>query len=156
MSTLMTILSKRTFLKSTVALTLAFVSLSARTIMAAWPSEAFEAKEVDRVIDQISGGNKAKESNQILIKVPEIAENGAVVPVTVSTDLPDVTNISIVVNNNPNPLTSSYQFNDHASPFVSTRVKMAGTSDITAYVITANDTFFAKRNIKVTIGGCGG
>lgn len=148
--------SKRTTLKSYLALAFALFSAKANIAIAAWPTQAFEAKALDQVINQITGGKKAQESNAIHIKAPDIAENGAVVPVTVSTDLTNVKKIFIIVEKNPTPLTSSFEFNDNAAPFVSTRVKMAATSDITAIVTTADNIYFTKRNIKVTIGGCGG
>lgn len=133
-----------------------FFAAKANVLFAAWPAKAFEAKAVEEVISQITGDRKGQQSDSIQIKVPDIAENGAVVPVTVSTDLTNVKNISIIVENNPNPLTSSFEFSNNATAFVSTRVKMAATSDITAIVTTTDHTYFNKRNIKVTIGGCGG
>lgn len=148
--------SKRTTLKSYLALALTFLSAKSNILLAAWPTKAFEAKEVEQAISQITGDQQAQLSNEIHIKVPDIAENGAVVPVTVSTDLTGVKRISIIVENNPNPLTSSFEFNNDVTPFVSTRVKMAGTSDITAIITTTDNTYYNKRNIKVTIGGCGG
>jgi len=148
--------SKRKAIKGYLAIALTFISAKANVLMAAWPSKSFEAKEVDLAIEQITTGTQAQESDAITIKVPEIAENGAVVPVTVSTDLPNVTKISILVENNPNPLTSVFEMNELTAPFVSTRVKMAATSNVTAIVTTKDNIYFAKRNIKVTIGGCGG
>lgn len=149
-------LSKRTALKSYLAIAFAFFTTKANTLMAAWPAKAFEAKTVDQAINYVNTGEQAQESDAIHIKVPDIAENGAVVPVTVSTDLNKVASISIIVENNPTPLTSSFKFNDQVAPFVSTRVKMAATSDVIAIVATEDHIYFAKRNIKVTIGGCGG
>ena len=96
-------------------------------------------------------------SDAIHIKAPEIAENGAVVPVTVDTSIENVNKISILVDNNPSPLTSSYDINPNLEAYVSTRVKMAKSSNIVAVVSTTdNQHFTASKKIKVTIGGCGG
>jgi sulfur-oxidizing protein SoxY len=88
--------------------------------------------------------------------VPEIAENGAVVPVTVSTTLADVESISIVVKNNPRPLVASFEIPAGTLPDVSSRIKMGETSDVTAVVKTADGLYSTSRQVKVTIGGCGG
>ena len=149
-------LNKRIFVKHLIALFAAIASISIGKVLANWPSELFLGKNNIKVIKGITGNSSMSESELISIKAPEIAENGAVVPVTVSTELSNVKNISLLVENNPSPLVSSIEINDQLSSYVSTRVKMAKTSNIIAIVSTNDGYFSATRNIKVTIGGCGG
>ena len=122
---------------------------------AAWPEAAFEAKQTDDVMGQL-GGKDAAASDAIIITAPDIAENGAVVPISVSTTLPEVTRVSILVAKNPLPLTSTYDLTPGAVPYVATRVKMLETSDVVALVEAGGKTYTATREVKVTIGGCGG
>jgi sulfur-oxidizing protein SoxY len=125
--------------------------------LASWPDKLFNAKSANDVVASLTQDKPIQASDKINIKAPEIAENGAVVPVTVETDLPGIKTISILVDNNPSPLTSVFNLSDHLLPFVSTRVKMAETSQVVALVENQQGDFFsAARSIKVTIGGCGG
>ena len=146
---------KRLLLKGGVAL--AALAALPRTLLAAmWPEEAFAATEADAAMSTLFGTNQATASDQITLKVPEIAENGAVVPVTISTTLADVESISIVVKNNPRPLVASFEIPAGTLPNVSSRIKMGETSDVTAVVKTADGLYSTSRQVKVTIGGCGG
>ena len=146
---------KRLLLKGGVAL--AALAALPRTLLAAmWPEEAFAATEADAAMSTLFGTNQATASDQITLKVPEIAENGAVVPVTISTTLADVESISIVVKNNPRPLVASFEIPAGTLPNVSSRIKMGETSDVTAVVKTADGLYSISRQVKVTIGGCGG
>ena len=149
-------LDKRKFIKNTITILFAAASANAFKVLAGWPRELFTSKNSQQIIKSLANDSSIAESDLIMIKAPDIAENGGVVPVTVSTELDKVKKISILVENNPNPLTSSFDINDQLNPYVSTRVKMAKTSNITAIVTTDNGYFRASRNIKVTIGGCGG
>ncbi len=126
-----------------------------RDVLAAWPKAAFEATKLEETLKAI-GATGAAENAAIQIKAPEIAENGAVVPIEVSTDMPNVKSISILAVNNPSPLAARFELSDASEPMVSTRIKMGKTSDIVAVVDTGNGIYTASREIKVTIGGCGG
>ena len=147
-------LTRRTFLSTlTVALASSY-SVLARA--AAWPSNQFNAKGLDDALSALTQKNSIASSDKIHLKVPAIAENGAVVPITVTTELPNVSAISILVEHNPTPLTSRFTFANNVEPFVSTRVKMAETSRIVAVVESDDKYYSVEREIKVTIGGCGG
>jgi sulfur-oxidizing protein SoxY len=146
---------KRLLLKGGVALA-ALAALPRTLLAAAWPEKAFAATEADAAMSTLFGTNQAAASDQITLKVPEIAENGAVVPVTISTTLADVESISIVVKNNPRPLVASFEIPAGTLPNVSSRIKMGETSDVTAVVKTADGLYSTSRQVKVTIGGCGG
>ena len=88
--------------------------------------------------------------------VPDIAENGAVVPVTVSTDMADVESISVVVDNNPTPLAASFEMSSRTPPSVSVRIKMGQSSNVQAVVKAGGKLYSTSKEVKVTIGGCGG
>ncbi len=149
--------NKRRFIRNSTIFTLLTYFISFENIFASWPEELFNSRKADELIKLISSNNKISSSDKIHIKAPEIAENGAVVPITVSSDIDNVTQISILVDNNPSPLTSSFDINPKLEAYVSTRVKMAKSSNIIAILTTKEDGYFsAMRSIKVTIGGCGG
>jgi sulfur-oxidizing protein SoxY len=95
-------------------------------------------------------------SDQISLSAPEIAENGAVVPIEISTTLADVESISIVVPNNPRPLAASFEVPAGTLAEVECRIKMGETSDVMAVVKTSSGLFSTSKEVKVTIGGCGG
>jgi sulfur-oxidizing protein SoxY len=95
-------------------------------------------------------------SDQIELKVPEIAENGAVVPVTIKTSLQNVESISIVVQKNPRPMAANFEIPPGTLPTVASRIKMGETSEVMAVVKTSNGIYSTAKEVKVTIGGCGG
>ena len=148
--------NKRAFIKNILSVFMATTLGCISKIFAAWPQDLFNEKNSDQAIKLLIDRGEIRESDLITIKAPDIAENGGVVPITVSTQLDNVKNISILIENNPSPLTSSFVINDQLTPYVSTRVKMAKTSNVIAIIATDNGNFRASRNIKVTIGGCGG
>jgi sulfur-oxidizing protein SoxY len=130
--------------------------LSPRLVLAQWNQPAFEAKDTADAIAALMGSGAAEQSDAIDIKAPDIAENGAVVPVTVETGLVGVKSIAIVAAGNATPLIASFDLGEAALPFVSTRIKMAKTADVIAFVQTADKVLRNAKNVKVTIGGCGG
>jgi sulfur-oxidizing protein SoxY len=146
---------RRLLLKGGVALT-ALAALPRTLLAAVWPEKAFAATEADAAMSTLFGTNEATPSDRITLKVPEIAENGAVVPVTISTTLENVESISIVVTNNPRPLAASFEIPAGTLPDVSSRIKMGETSDVVAVVNTDAGIYSTSKQVKVTIGGCGG
>jgi len=122
---------------------------------AQWPDGAFKQKsEADAV--KALYGKTAEPSDKVKLDAPEIAENGAVVPVSISTALPNVTSISIMVTDNPSPLVASYKIPAGTSAMVSSRIKMAKTSKVIALVESNGKIFSTNKEVKVTVGGCGG
>jgi sulfur-oxidizing protein SoxY len=117
---------------------------------------AFEATAPDAALKALFADKPISESAEVSLKVPDIAENGAVVPVTIATTLAGAKSISIVVEANPNPLSASFTLLEGANPEISTRIKMGESSDVVAAVETDAGIFTARKNVKVTIGGCGG
>jgi sulfur-oxidizing protein SoxY len=146
---------RRLLLKGGAAL--AVLAALPRTLLAAvWPEKAFAATEADSAMSALLGTTEATSSDRITLKVPEIAENGAVVPVTISTTLENVESISIVVEKNPRPLAASFEIPAGTLPDVSSRIKMGETSDVIAVIKTDAGIFSTSKQVKVTIGGCGG
>jgi sulfur-oxidizing protein SoxY len=156
-----TLINRRTFLQSTLAGSVLAVAASAgllhptRVLAAAWPAGAFEAKSINDALKGLYGTSTAADSKAIAIKAPIQAENGAVVPITVSTSLPNVEAIAILVAGNANPLVASVNLSGAAGYF-SARMKMGKTSDVKVVVKSGGKLHTASQQIKVTVGGCGG
>jgi sulfur-oxidizing protein SoxY len=153
--------TRRTFLKSSAAASAVGVAVSAglltpRAVFAAWPKAAFEATNLDTALNTAFGSTTLTDSTDIKLKAADIAENGAVVPITVTSKIAGTETISIVVPNNNNPLTASFTLSENSEGFVSTRIKMGKTSDVVVVVKAAGKLYTAKKEVKVTIGGCGG
>jgi sulfur-oxidizing protein SoxY len=130
--------------------------LAPRTVLAAWPEAAFAAKDVKSALKSLIGVEAGEPSGDITIKAPDIAENGAVVPVSVDSTLTGVKRIIIIAEGNQTPLIASFDLGEAALPSVSTRIKMGKTANVQALVETADKTYTASKEVKVTIGGCGG
>ena len=123
---------------------------------AGWNKAAFEAKSVDEVIKAL-GAAKPVESTEITLTAPDIAENGAVVPVAATTTIAGARRILFLVEKNPNTLVGWFDLSEAIEPSVSTRIKMGETSKVYAIALTAdNRMLFAQKEVKVTLGGCGG
>lgn len=138
---------------------LAFAALAAlprAVFAAAWPKKAFDSTAAGQAMIDLLGTDQTTVSDQITLQVPEIAENGAVVPVTISTTLENVESISIVVTKNPRPLAATFEMSPGTLADISSRIKMGETSDVMAVVKTDAGVFSTSKQVKVTIGGCGG
>lgn len=123
---------------------------------ATWPKDAFGQKTEADAIKTLFAGKTPEVSDKVNLDAPEIAENGAVVPISVSTTLPDVTSIAIMVSENPFPLAANYPIPSGTTPMVANRLKMAKTSKVIALVTSGDKVFSASKEVKVTVGGCGG
>lgn len=128
---------------------------SGNVFAAEWNKAAFDTKNLQDTVKAL-GGTAATESKEITITSPDIAENGAVVPVSVSSKLGKTESIAILVEKNPNALSAAFDIPGGTEPFVSTRVKMGQTSNVHAVVKADGKFFYATKEIKVTLGGCGG
>ena len=115
---------------------------------------AFQAKAVADALKNLGAGNLV-ESRDIVITAPDIAENGAVVPVAVTSRIANTESIAILAEKNPFPLAASFDITPGADAYVSTRIKMGQTSDVRAIVKAGGNYFTAVKEVKVTIGGCG-
>ena len=124
-------------------------------LAAAWNKDAFAAKTAADALKSIGAASPVP-SNDILIEAPQIAENGAVVPIEITSRIPGTTSIAVVVEKNPFPLAAKFDFLDGAVPFVKLNAKMGETSDVRVVAAAGGKHYVATREIKVTIGGCGG
>ena len=154
-------MQRRTFLQGSlaggaVAVAVGAGLLSPRGVLAAWPESAFSAKSVQDAMSNLFGSADSTASGDISIKAPDIAENGAVVPVSVKTKISGTSRIALIAEKNGLPLAASFSLGKGTAGFVSTRIKMGKTSDVIAVVEAGGKRFSARKNVKVTIGGCGG
>jgi sulfur-oxidizing protein SoxY len=120
-----------------------------------YPEDAFKQKSDADAIKSLYG-KTAEPSDKVKMDAPEIAENGAVVPISVTTSLADVTSISILVAENPNALAASYKIPAGTMPSVANRLKMAKTTNVIAIVEAGGKLYSTTKQVKVTVGGCGG
>jgi len=124
-------------------------------LAATWNKGAFEAKSGADALKGL-GVAGTEPSTGIVIEAPQIAENGAVVPIEIASNIPGTTSIAVLIDKNPLPLTARFDFMEGALPFVKVNVKMGETSDVRVVATAGGKHYVAVREIKVTIGGCGG
>jgi sulfur-oxidizing protein SoxY len=157
--------ARRMILKGAVAGGLAGLGLAGGTMHSpayadadakAWPQNAFKEKDQAAVLKELYGKTVAAVSDKINLDAPEIAENGAVVPIAITSTLPKVTGIVVLVLENPNILAAAYRIPDGTEAAAASRLKMAKTSKVVAIVESDGKLFSATKEVKVTVGGCGG
>jgi sulfur-oxidizing protein SoxY len=139
-------------------LALAFVtglSKSGPAAAAEWNKAAFASNSLPEVLRAL-GATTPTESKEIEMIAPEIAENGAIVPITINSKLSNTQKILLTVDKNPMLLAASFDIPAGTDPYIVTRVKMAQTSMVNALVKADGNYYFAGKEIKVTVGGCGG
>jgi sulfur-oxidizing protein SoxY len=124
--------------------------------LAAWNAKAFKSDSTANALTQMYGTADLADSDKVYLTAPAIAENGAVVPLTVQTDLPNVESIALMIEENPNPLAANFKIGKGMKGYVSTRVKMGTTTQVHAIVHADGKLMKASKEVKVTIGGCGG
>jgi len=151
--------NRRTLLKGSLAASAMGIAVGAglltpKAVLAAWPKATFESTSTDSAVAAL-GGNPTK-SDKIKLKAPDIAENGAVVPVTITSSIDNTEAISILVAKNGQPLSATFNLGPKTQGYVSTRLKMGKTSDVIAIVKADGKLYSATKQVKVTIGGCGG
>ena len=122
---------------------------------AQWPQDAFKQKSEADALKALYG-KSAEASDKVSLDAPEIAENGAVVPIAVASTLPKVTGIAILVLENPFTLVAAYKIPEGTLAAVANRLKMAKTTKVVAVVESDGKLYSASREVKVTVGGCGG
>jgi len=139
-----------------VAAALAASGLLPARAQSAWNKAAFDAKSIEDVLKAL-GTSRPVESADVTLTAPDIAENGAVVPIAASTSLPRAKSLAFLIEKNPTTLAGVFEFSDAVDTAVSTRVKMAQTSNVYAVaLLTDGRALYAKKEVKVTLGGCGG
>ena len=154
-------MKRRTVLKGTLGISTAMIAagagfLSPQSVLAAWPRSAFTAQTVeDAVRNSMGSSSMSEDRTSIIIKAPVIAENGASVGITVSSTLPKVDSMSILVKKNPSPLAGNFVLRG-ANAFIRTRIKVSKSSEVIVVARSNGKLYTAKHVVKVTIGGCGG
>lgn len=130
--------------------------IAVRQAVAAWNETAFTAKNTNDALKALFGDVQPTANSAITLKAPDIAENGAVVPISVTTELPNVESISIIVTENPSPLAASFDLTPDTLADVSLRIKIGKTATVIAVVKADGKLYSTQKEVKVTIGGCGG
>ena len=157
----MTDLSRRTALKGAGAGSLLAVGMAAGLLrpsdaLADWNKSAFEAKTVSDALKSLKVASPV-ETKDIAIRAPDIAENGAVVPIEIQSNIPGTRSIAVLIEKNPFPYVGSFDVSQGAIPFVALRAKIGESSNVRVVVAAADGKFYtAVKEVKVTIGGCGG
>ncbi|MBA5687400.1 thiosulfate oxidation carrier protein SoxY [Rugamonas apoptosis] len=150
--------SRRDMLRISSVLGMAFTAglLKPSDVFAAeWSQKVFDAKSLEDVLKAL-GGDKFAVSPDVIVSGPDIAENGAVVPVSVASKAPNTEYMAILVDKNPSAMSAAFAIPAGTEPAISTRVKMGATSNVHALVKADGKWLVASKEIKVTLGGCGG
>jgi sulfur-oxidizing protein SoxY len=123
---------------------------------AAWNKGAFETHSMDETLKALGGSAPAQSKDITFFSTPDIAENGAVVPVGITSNVPKTESIAILIEKNPNMLAAVFDIPAGTEASLSTRVKMGQSSNVYALVKADGKYYVASKEIKVTLGGCGG
>ena len=121
-----------------------------------WNAAAFDTKSMDDTMKALGGGTPVPSKAITFVQTPDIAENGAVVPVGITSTIPNTQSIAILIEKNPNMLAAVFDIPTGTDPSISTRVKMGQSSNIVALVKADGKYYYAAKEVKVTLGGCGG
>ena len=127
---------------------------SGEVFAAEWNKAAFDSKDLGGVMSAVGGAGAA--AGDISVKAPDIAENGAVVPVEITSNIAGTESITIIGEKNTQPLIAQFGLMNGAQGYISTRIKMGATSNVRALVKAGGKMYTASKEVKVTIGGCGG
>jgi sulfur-oxidizing protein SoxY len=131
-------------------------SQAARADAPSWNKALFDTHSLPDTMKAIGGGEPAPSKDIVFFQTPDIAENGAVVPVGISSNIPKTESIAILVEKNPNMVAAVFDIPAGTEPSISTRVKMGQSSNIVALVRADGKYYVASKEVKVTLGGCGG
>ena len=126
------------------------------SIAAEWNKSAFDTHSLDETMKALGGSAPVPSKDIVFFSTPDIAENGAVVPIGITSQVPNTQSIAILVEKNPNMLAAVFDIPAGTEPSLSTRIKMGQTSNVFALVKADGKYYVASKEIKVTLGGCGG
>lgn len=121
-----------------------------------WNKAAFDTRSMADTMKALGGGEPVQSKDIVFFQTPDIAENGAVVPVGITSNIPKTESIAVLIEKNPNMLAAVFDIPSGTEPSISTRVKMGQSSNIYALVKADGKYFVASKDVKVTLGGCGG
>jgi sulfur-oxidizing protein SoxY len=123
---------------------------------AAWNKAAFDTKSLNDAVKALGGSAPVESKDVQFVNSPDIAENGAVVPFTIVSKIPKTESMALLVEKNPNILAANFQIPEGTEPWINTRVKMGQSSNVFALVKADGKYYYAAKEVKVTLGGCGG
>jgi len=148
--------TRRRWLQGALALAAGFSPRLRGTPVSRRSNAAFAAREVDVALRELLGVTRADliRTDKLRLNITAVAENGAIVPLTVTSDLDRVELIAILAVDNPHPLTSSYALPAGTLPYVSTRIKMRATADVLAMAKCGNRVYYTAQGVEVGVGGC--
>ena len=129
--------------------------LPLRALAAGWNKDAFQARSAADALKNIGAGSST-DSKDVVIEAPQIAENGAVVPIEITSNIPGTRSIALVIEKNPFPLAAKFDFAEGALPYVKVNVKVGESSFVRVIAEAGGRNYTAAKEVKVTIGGCGG
>lgn len=129
--------------------------LPLRALAAGWNKDAFRARSAADALKNIGAGSST-DSKDVVIEAPQIAENGAVVPIEITSNIPGTRSIALVIEKNPFPLAAKFDFAEGALPYVKVNVKVGESSFVRVIAEAGGRNYTAAKEVKVTIGGCGG
>ena len=141
--------------RSLLAAAAAIVLKPLAALAAAWNKDGFGAKTAAEALKTLGASNPLA-SKDVVIEAPQIAENGAVVPIEITSNVPGTASIAVLIDKNPFPLVGKFDFMEGALPFVKLNAKMGETSEVRVVAEALGKHYVASKEIKVTIGGCGG
>jgi len=147
-------MQRRSFIQL-IGLFVASLLLPIQAFAAVWNKAAFEATRAENAIQGLGIPAQMISSKEIEVIAPDLAENGAVVQIEITSRIPNTESIAIVVDHNPTPLIATFNFSNGALPYVVTRIKMAETSDVQAIIKVGSQYFTAKKRVEVLENGCG-
>jgi len=125
-------------------------------LAAEWNKAAFDTNSMDATMKALGGTTPVQSKDIVFVQTPDIAENGAVVPIGITSNIPKTESIAILVEKNPNTLAAVFDIPAGTDPSLSTRIKMGQSSNVYALVKADGKFYVASKEIKVTLGGCGG
>lgn len=146
--------SKRRLLLKFGLLVSMSASLLPRLAFALWPKIAFEKKQVSEALRELVGNDRLTESADISLTIPDLAENGAVVPVTVASTLPGIESIFLLVDKNPSALVASFDLAENTQAYMKVNIKMAETAQVIAVLKSGDTLYSASKKVKVVLNGC--
>lgn len=139
------------------AVAVAVVQTASKADLLKTNSKAFDDKTKESALKDLYGTATATQDDKVNLKVPAIAENGAAVPITVSTKISNPKTMSVIIDGNPRPLAAAWEIPEGTLPEFSTRIKMRKTSNVTLIVEDKDGKLYSMtKQVKVTVGGCGG
>lgn len=149
--------TRRNFIKKILLLSSATFSLAlSKTSFAKWLAQDFQHQKLDSSLAKLFPGQTLQQSDKIHLKLPRIAENGSVVPISITSSIDNADTLYIFSEKNPVPLIAKFSLNPELETFIGARFKMQKTCDVIVIVKAENKYYQTQQKVKVTLGGCGG